>query len=52
MSRLPGIRLNSLTVDLILRIRDFDGSGLTEISIPTRVEQADHSSLAEMTFGR
>ena len=34
----PGNALNSLTVDLILRIRDFDGSGLTEISIPTRVE--------------
>ncbi len=30
--------VHSLTVDLILRIRDADGSGLTEISIPARVE--------------
>jgi hypothetical protein len=30
--------VHSLTVDLVLRIRDADGSGLTEISIPARVE--------------
>ena len=34
----PETAVHSLTVDLILRIRDFDGAGLTEISIPTRVE--------------
>ena len=34
----PENAVHSLTVDLILRIRDFDGAGLTEISIPTRVE--------------
>ena len=34
----PETAVHSLTVDLILRIRDFDGTGLTEISIPTRVE--------------
>lgn len=34
----PGNAIHSLTVDLILRIRDADGSGLTEISIPVRVE--------------
>ncbi|MEC8548231.1 MAG: hypothetical protein VXY31_02810 [Candidatus Thermoplasmatota archaeon] len=37
--------VHSLTVDLILRIRDADGSGLTEISIPARVEASRSYSL-------